>query len=130
MRISIPLVCLTSAFLIGVPLLAQADPARDEHRARATETPEDRLDARFARALELRVGEVLDRRVDLATSRAVASLEDREAERLGQAGVEAPRRAGPSRSITAPASSGRGAVAVRWTALSRAAGRCAWASGY
>ena len=51
----------------------------------SAQTLEDRSHERSARALEARVGEVLDRSASLAAERALALLEAREAERLDEA---------------------------------------------
>ena len=55
----------------------------------SAQTLEDPANGRFARALEARVGDVLNRSVDLAVGRALASLEARELERLNEAALPA-----------------------------------------
>jgi hypothetical protein len=57
----------------------------------SAQTFEDPGNEHFARVLEARVGEVLDRSANLAAERALALLEAREAERLDEAGLAAER---------------------------------------
>jgi hypothetical protein len=65
-------------FCAGLALMLSAS-------AVSAQTPEGAGEEHFARALEARVGEVLDRSVNLAAERALALLEAREAERLDEA---------------------------------------------
>jgi len=71
-------------FCLGLALILSA-------RAVSAQTLEDPGREHFARALEARVGDVLDRSVKLAAERALALLEAREAERLDEAGLAAER---------------------------------------
>jgi hypothetical protein len=74
--------------LLLAPGLATADEAPP---------PSDPAGARFERALEARVDEVLGERVDRAAERAMALLEAREAERLGEVARAPARRTVPER---------------------------------
>lgn len=88
-------------FLLLVPQLAQAEgPER-------APSPAEPGQARFEKALEERVGDVLDRSVDLAADRAVALLEERAAE--GAEAVAA-RRAPRVWTVTR----WRGSAGARW----------------
>ena len=102
MRSWILLIC----FLLA-PTLARADELERSIFVASGEGAE----TRFARALEARVGEVLDRSVAVAGARATVLLERREAERLGKVSRAAARRAALQRAFALARGARRGELA-------------------
>jgi len=92
-------------------LLAPALAGAEELERSASAAPGECAEASFTRALDSRVGAIVDRRVALAAERAVAVLEEREAERLGELPRAAARRVEPPLAVATTRRGPRGVLA-------------------